>query len=104
MHIIVCMSVKYLASNYSVHYNDKVNSETDILVHIGKGIRDRRLQLGYTQAQLSELAHVHRNFISSIERGTRNATILTLFQLLSTLNTNISLFFKEIEKSNNIQI
>lgn len=84
-----------------MHYNVKVEPTTDILIFIGKAIKERRTQLGYSQEKLSELSKVHRNFISCIERGTRNATILTISQILTALETDIFQFMTEVNPHNN---
>ena len=97
-HHSVHMS-KYLASAFSVHYTRKVEHESQILVLIGKAVRNRRLKLGYTQEELSKISLVHRNFISGIERGTRNATMLTLNQIFTALDTNIFQCMAEINES-----
>lgn len=44
--------------------------------------------MGYTQKQLSEKAKININYISGIERGTRNATIQVLCLLSKALETN----------------
>lgn len=77
-------------------YNAKVHLDTNILIIIGKAIKEKRIANGYTQTRLAEIAHVHRNFISCVEKGTRSATITTLNQLLEGLGTNIFAFMSEL--------
>ena len=45
------------------------------LILFGKHIALLRKQKNYTQEQLADLAHVHRNYISKVERGQQNLTM-----------------------------
>ena len=52
---------------------------------LGKNIRERRNQLGWTQATLAELVRVDMETISRIERGAVLPSILKLEQVASVL-------------------
>lgn len=75
-----------------------MNRDSNILIIIGEAIKKRRLELGYTQIQLSEKTHVHRNFISYVEQGKRSTTITTLNQILEALDTDIFTFMGALSK------
>ena len=52
---------------------------------LGETIRRRRLELGWTQAQLSALAGVGTRFLSELERGKTTAEIGKVLQLTSRM-------------------
>ena len=66
-----------------------VQLDGNILERIGIAIRLLRKGKGLTQLELSERWGVDRKFISSIERGNRNCSILTLCELLHHLDSEI---------------
>ena len=64
---------------------------------LGKVIQQRRKQLGLTQQQLAERAELHRTYISDVERGERNLSLESVYQLSKGLSTLISTLFAEAE-------
>lgn len=66
---------------------------------LGRTIRRLRKQRGLSQEKLAELARVHLNHVSSIERGERNAGVLTLFKLARGLDVPIIALFDEFPPS-----
>lgn len=60
-----------------------------ILKDIGNNIRENRIKLNLSQMKLADLAMVHRNYISSIENGRRNPTILILLNIADALGIDI---------------
>ena len=64
-------------------------SVTDPRKLLGQAIRQRRLKLGLTQEQLAEAADLHWTYISGIERGVRNVSIVNLFQIATALKVRV---------------
>lgn len=60
-----------------------------ILKDIGNNIRKNRIKLNLSQMKLADRAMVHRNYISSIENGRRNPTILILLDISYALGIDI---------------
>lgn len=60
-----------------------------MLVELGKRIRKVRKSKGLTIETLSYMSGVNRNYISDLERGTRNPTITILYKLAEALETDI---------------
>jgi len=60
---------------------------------LGKNIRRIRMLRGLSQEDLAELSDKHRTYISLLEGGTRNPTVLTLKSLASALECNLTDFF-----------
>ena len=55
----------------------------------GLAIRERRKELHYTQAYLSEFTGYSTSFISEVERGKATAEIEKVFQLVQVLGLDI---------------
>jgi transcriptional regulator with XRE-family HTH domain len=65
-------------------------NERHFLRHLGGRIRQRREELGWTQAGLGDRCGLHRTFIGSVERGERNVAILNLRTIAGTLRVKLS--------------
>lgn len=61
----------------------------DIRKHVGWNLRRLRLVRGISQEELAFQAGVDRTYMSGIERGVRNPTVLVLDQLAQALNVTI---------------
>ncbi len=57
----------------------------------GKALRQRRKELGYTQAFLSEFSGFSVSFISELENGKRTAELEKALRLASLLGLDCSL-------------
>jgi ribosome-binding protein aMBF1 (putative translation factor) len=62
---------------------------TDPRKPLGQTIRARREALGLTQEQLAEKAGLHWTFISGVERGIRNISILKLHRIATSLGVRL---------------
>ncbi|MBX3149466.1 response regulator [Candidatus Obscuribacterales bacterium] len=62
-------------------------------------IRERRLELGLSQSELSNQAGLHRTYISEVERGTQNLTIETLGKLADALGTSVLLLVEDASQA-----
>lgn len=52
---------------------------------VGQNVRKIRLERGLTQEQLSEKSGLTQQYISDLERGLRNPTIITVYELAKAL-------------------
>ncbi len=59
--------------------------KVDIRKIVGNNIRGFRHKKDYTQEKLSELAGIHINYVSSVERGERNVGILNIAKIAKAL-------------------
>jgi transcriptional regulator with XRE-family HTH domain len=57
----------------------------DICLLVGKNLRHLRQAKGWSQEDLALTAGVDRTYVSGVERGVRNPTVLVLSQLASAL-------------------
>jgi transcriptional regulator with XRE-family HTH domain len=62
----------------------------------GRQIKQKRLNLSWSQEKLAEKSELHRTYISSVELGERNISLVNIEKLAVALNCDISsLFSKE---------
>src|ERR1700681_4090278 len=64
--------------------------ERKFLRDLGDRIRQRRKELGWTQAELGERCELHRTFIGSVERGERNIALLNLRKIAQVLRVPLT--------------
>jgi transcriptional regulator with XRE-family HTH domain len=55
---------------------------------VGRNFGRLRKQKGFTQEKFSEASGFTQQYISGLERGRRNPTIVTLFELATTLGVS----------------
>ncbi len=55
---------------------------------VGRNVRRIRQQKGLTQEQFAEISGFNQQYISSLERGTRNPTIITIYELATALGVS----------------
>lgn len=70
----------------------------NILKKFGQVIVEKRHQIGISQEDLAYDSGLARSFVSEIERGIKQPTLTTLFQLASSLETSASKIVTELEK------
>ncbi|EBI5645125.1 helix-turn-helix transcriptional regulator [Salmonella enterica subsp. enterica serovar Newport] len=68
----------------------KSGSITKIL---GRRVRERRLEMGLSQEAFADKCGIDRTYISGIERGIRNPTLVVLYAISEGLNTELSQLF-----------
>lgn len=69
----------------------------DIRERFGSAVRDRREALGLTQEEFAERAGIHRTYLSDIERGTRNPSLINIERVAVALNLTLSEMFRPVE-------
>ena len=60
----------------------------DICVIVGKNIRALREEKGWSQEELADRTDLHRTYISGIERGVRNPTVIIIEKIAKQLSVN----------------
>lgn len=58
----------------------------DPLKIFGKNIKKRREELGYSQEDLANIAEFDRTYISLIERGKRNLSLMNILRFAKALD------------------
>ena len=67
----------------------------DVRKLVGKNVKRLRIAVGITQAELAERMGVDRAYVSGLELGQRNPTVLTLWHLSKALGVKLKSFFDE---------
>ena len=70
----------------------------DIKIRFGRRLRELRLEKGWSQERLANLADIDRTYIPGIESGKRNVSIVILEKLSRSFEINISDLLGEIDK------
>ena len=55
---------------------------------VGRNVRRIRLEMGLTQEAFAEKTGFSQQYLSGIERGVRNPTIVTIFELATALGVS----------------
>src|SRR5579859_7687859 len=71
----------------------------DVRRIVGSNVRRLRKAAGLSQAELAERMGVDRAYVSGLELGQRNPTILTLWHAAEALETKVRLLFDEGKES-----
>ena len=61
----------------------------DIRRQVGQNVKRIRKERGWSQEELAFESGLHRTYISGIERGARNPTIVILARLAETLRVTV---------------
>jgi transcriptional regulator with XRE-family HTH domain len=69
----------------------------DICERFGTAVKAGREALGLTQEGLAERAGIHRTYLSDVERGSRNVSLLNIERLASALELKASELLRRAE-------
>ncbi len=75
----------------------------DITKTFGNRVKEIRLKLGISQEELAFRSNLHRTYISSIELGKRNVSLINIDKLARALSCKINAFFPNDKESNGRQ-
>lgn len=62
-----------------------MTTDQDILIQLGDRLREARKQANLSQEELAHRSGLHRTYISLVERGGRNITVLNLLSIAGVL-------------------
>lgn len=65
----------------------------DIKVAVGKRVKELRNKIGISQEELADIAHLDRTYITSVEGGKRNISIVNIEKISKALNIPLKEFF-----------
>jgi transcriptional regulator with XRE-family HTH domain len=68
----------------------------DIRIRFGRRLRELRLEKGWSQEKIANLAEIDRTYIPGIESGKRNVSIVVIEKLSSVFKMEISDLLKGI--------
>jgi transcriptional regulator with XRE-family HTH domain len=67
----------------------------DVRRMVGRNVRRLRTAAGLSQAALAERLGVDRAYVSGLELGQRNPTVVTLWHVAQALGAKLRQFFQE---------
>lgn len=65
---------------------------------VGQGVKRQRLAAEISQAELAARMGVDRAYVSGLEQGARNPTVVTLWHIAKALKVPVATFFEEKPK------
>lgn len=71
----------------------------DIKILVGKRVKELRNKVGISQEELADNAHLDRTYITSVERGKRNISIVNVEKLAKALQVSLAEFFSFSEEN-----
>jgi transcriptional regulator with XRE-family HTH domain len=71
----------------------------DVRRLVGRNVKRLRIAAGLSQAELAQRMGVDRAYVSGLELGQRNPTIVTLWHLAEALGVKLMPFFEEEKPS-----
>lgn len=69
--------------------------EAAVTICFGRVVRELRLEARMSQERLGAVAGLQRNYISSLELGHKQPSLLTIFKLASALNLRADLLISK---------
>jgi transcriptional regulator with XRE-family HTH domain len=69
----------------------------DVRERFGYAVKSRRDELGLTQEELAHKAAIHRTYLSDVERGTRNVSLVNIELLARALGLSMADLFRLVE-------
>ncbi len=70
----------------------------DVRRMVGRNVRRLRITAGLSQAALAERLGVDRAYVSGLELGRRNPTIVTLWHVAQALGVKLRMLFDEDQR------
>ena len=74
------------------------SAKPDIRERFGFAVKVRREELNLTQEDLADRAGIHRTYLSDVERGGRNLSLINIERLAAALALRISELFQLVEQ------
>ena len=73
----------------------------DVRKRVGQNLKRLRQDLGLSQEELAFESGLHRTYISGVERGVRNPTVLVLEQVAKALKVPAAKLLEEVPRRTN---
>ena len=71
-------------------------SSVNVRRAFGQRVRSLRKQRGYSQEALAERADLHFTYVSSVERGRRNISLVNIVRLARALRVSPGSLFQDV--------
>lgn len=70
----------------------------DILISFGKVVRLKRKEKNISQEKLAEKSGLHRTYISEVELGQRNVSLVNIKKICDALEMTLAEMFKQVQE------
>jgi len=70
-------------------------TDGDLKALFGTTIKSKRAELGISQEELADRAGLHRTYVSDVERGTRNVSLISIEKLAQALGLSVWRLFEQ---------
>ena len=77
----------------------KRRATPDIRERFGDAVRGRREELGLTQEDLAGKAGIRRTYLSDVERGGRNPSLVNIEKVADALALSLAELFARVDRS-----
>ena len=77
----------------------KRRAKPDVRERFGTAVKFRREALALTQEETAERAGIHRTYLSDVERGTRNVSLVNVERLAAALDMSMADLFATVERT-----
>ncbi len=77
----------------------KRRGKADIRERFGYAVKSLREESGLTQEDLADKAAIHRTYLSDIERGARNVSLVNIERIAAALKLSIAELFQRVESA-----
>lgn len=74
------------------------NNQTEIVASFGKYIRQHRIEQKLSQAEVASSARISQNYLSELERGTKDPALSIAIRICGALNTSIEAFLQHSQE------
>lgn len=71
----------------------------DVRTRVGQNLQRLRREKDFSQEELAHLSNVHQTYVSDLERGKRNPSILVLQRLAVALDADLADLCARVEQS-----
>jgi len=75
----------------------KSSGNCDVCVRFGQAVRERRLELGWSQEKLSQKSGLNRTYVGDVERGMRNISLRNIEKINKAMRLSMVELFKRME-------
>ncbi|MFJ7185577.1 helix-turn-helix domain-containing protein [Lysinibacillus xylanilyticus] len=73
--------------------------EKNIKLQFGANVKKIRTSKNLSQEKFAEIVGLHRTYITEVERGLRNVSLVNIVKIANGLDITVSELFQEVKKT-----
>ena len=80
----------------------KINTarQSKFKIDLGVAVKRARSRLGLSQLELAQRSGLHRSYVSDVERGARNPTVVSIQKIAHALRVSVAKLFEAASNGN----